>query len=281
MFGYNKKKENKQPPEFLVLVEKWDSFLKKIEARFNESLFPAEEAVLDQLEEGNYDMNSNMTAWSGIKAQLLQLADKIETTFVTKVKPQMLEYIEPWELIEQEQKGVKLKESFRPKLQRIEIILEGKVAQKYYDYAIEFLNQDFHCTQCGGKLEIKKDIFRSHYVVCNYCNSTNTFTPSNKITELRWVVDQIAKYKALKEWDEKEAARKTCKAIRSPKEANDFTKLKHAYDNWETKEKAFWTKYFTERAEYVSDYKDTIAHDVKVKMELFFYDDRKRSELQY
>jgi len=281
MFGFGKKeeKDETQNPEYLALVAKWDSFLEKIEARFNESLAPAEEAVLDQLEEGNYDMVSNMTAWSGIKSQLLQLEDKIETTFDDKVGPQMSEYVERWNLIDQDQKGIALRESFRPKIERFEIMLEGKVAQRFYNHAIQFLNEDFHCTQCSGKLEIKKDIFRSHYVGCDYCNTTNTFTPNDKIAEIRWVVDDIAKHKALKEWDEKESARKACKSMRSLSEDEDKTELAAAYDTWEAKEKAFWTKYFTERASYVSDYKDTIAHDVEVKMNWAFYDDKKRSDL--
>ena len=70
-FGNKKEKDETQNPEYLALVAKWDAFLEKIEARFNESLAPAEEAVLDNLEEGDYDMVSNMTAWSGIEAQLL------------------------------------------------------------------------------------------------------------------------------------------------------------------------------------------------------------------
>ncbi|HBS12552.1 MAG TPA: hypothetical protein DEO36_08435, partial [Flavobacteriaceae bacterium] len=268
MFGLGNKEEKDETknPEYLALVEKWDAFLEKIETRFTESLAPAEEAVLDQLEEGNYDMVSNMTAWSGIKSQLLKLEDKIETTFDEKVGPQMLEYIERWDLIDQDQKGVKLRESFRPRIERFEIILEGKVAQRFYNHAIQFLNEDFYCTQCSGKLEIKKDIFRTHYVGCDYCNTTNTFTPNNKITEIRWVVDNIAKHKALKEWDEKEKAREDCKSIRSPRDEDSKTELANAYDLWEEKEKAFWTTYFTERATYVSDYKDTIVHDVEVKM---------------
>ncbi len=281
MFGLGNKKEKDetQHPEYLALVAKWDSFLEKIEARFNESLAPAEEAVLDNLEEGNYDMISNMKAWSGIKAQLLKLEDKIEITFDDKVGPQMLDYVERWDLIDQDQKGIQLRESFRPRIERFEIILEGKVAQRFFDHAIQFLNEDFHCTQCSGKLEVKKDIFRSHYVGCDYCNTTNTFTPNNKIAEIRWVVDNIAKHKALSEWGEKKKAREACKSMRSLAEDEDKTELSNAYDIWEVKEKAFWTKYFTERAAYVSDYKETIAHDIEVKMEWAFYDDKKRSDL--
>ena len=72
---------------------------------------------------------------------------------------------------------------------------------------------------------------------------------------------------------------KNCKALPSYSDEEDKTELAKAYDIWEIKENAFWTKYFTERASYVSEYQETIAHDVNVKMELFFYDDKKRSDL--
>ena len=160
----------------------------------------------------------------------------------------MLEYVEEWDIIDQNTKATDLEEKLRKKINRFEIILEGKVAQKFYDHAIQFLNEDFHCTQCSGKLEVKKDIFRSHYVGCDYCNTTNTFTPNDKIAEIRWVVDNIAKHKALKEREEADEAREACKSIRSLEEGDDKTELIKAYDNWEVKEKAFFTKYFTERA---------------------------------
>ncbi|MBJ2175698.1 hypothetical protein JBL43_15705 [Aureibaculum sp. A20] len=284
MFGlFKKDKEEEsdgtQNPEFIELVLKWDSFLLKIETRFNESLNHAEEAVMDNLLESDYDMSKTMRAWSGIKSQISGLSDKIETTFDDKVEPQMLAYVERWDLIDQDQKGVQLAESFYPRIERFEIELEGNVSQKFYNHAIAFLNEDFHCTQCSGKLEVKKDIFRSHYVSCGYCNTVNTFVPNDKIAEIRWVVENIAKHKAIKEWDEKIVAHNKCKSFRSLSKGDDKTKLAKAYDVWEIKEKAFWTKYFTERASFLPEYEETIEHDVSVKMDLYFYDDKKRSDL--
>ncbi|GEM_PF-954757 len=285
MFGlFNKKenmKEEKNNPEYLVLVDKWDAFLKKIDSRFNESLVHAEEAIMDNLVESDYDMLPTERAWGGIKSQLQDLSKKIEKTFKKNVKPQMLAYVERGDIIDQDQKGTLLGDSFYTRIERFEIILEGKIAQKFYNHAIQFLNEDFQCSQCSAKLEVKKDIFRSHYVSCDYCNTVNTFTPNDKIAEIRWVIENIAKYKALGEWDQKIKAHKACKNIPSLSEKEDKTDLKIAYDYWEVKEKDFWTKYFTERAAFLPEYEESIEHDVDVKMKLFFYDDRERSDLNY
>ncbi|HHC78346.1 MAG TPA: hypothetical protein ENK46_00580, partial [Flavobacteriia bacterium] len=195
MFGLSKKKEKNEHPEYLKLVEKWDTFLAKMNTRFEESLVNAEEALLDNLVESNYDMVSSMQAWSGIKSQLQSLSDKIEDTFDNTVKPQMLEYKEEWDILDEGQKGIAMGESFYERIDRYQVLLEGKIAQRFYNHAVQFLNEDFKCTQCSAKLEIKKDIFRSHYVSCDYCNTVNTFTPNDKIAQIRWVVDKIVELK--------------------------------------------------------------------------------------
>ncbi len=283
MFGLSKKKEEakQESPEYLILVEKWDGFLDKIEIRFNESLLHAEEAVMDNLVESDYDMTPTQRTWNGIKSQIMELIEKIEKTFDKKVKSQMLEYKEEWDVIDEDQKGVKLGESIYQRIERFEIEIEGKVSQKFYGHAIQLLNEDFHCTQCSAKLEVKKDIFRAHYVSCEYCNTVNTFSPSDKIAEIRWVVESIAKHNAVNEWDEKKSAQNECREFRSLSEEDDKTELTKAYGKWEIKERVFWTKYFKERAAFLPEYEEVIGHDVEVKMNLFFYDDRKRSDLKF
>jgi len=267
------KEEN---PEFLVLVEKWDGFLAKIKTRFFESLVNAEEALLDNLEESDYDINPTMTAWHGIKAQLMALGDKVDATFNEKVKPQMLQHKEHYDILDQAAKGTFLREKIIFNgIERFEIVLEGKVSTKFYNHAISFLNEDFNCTQCSAKIEVRKDIFRPHYVSCDYCNTVNTFTPNDKISQIRWVVDNIAKYKAIAEWDEKLKAENERSELRSWSEGEEITPYKIALKKQEDASRAFWLKYFTERSEYLPEYQETIEHDIDVKMK-WFYEMRKR-----
>lgn len=279
MFGIfkNKKEESKktEQPKFLALVEKWENFLGKIETRFNESLVNAEEAIMGNLDESDYDLTPTLRAWQGIKSSLQDLSSKIETTFEEKVSEQMLEYIERYDLIDQSQKGVRLGEGIWDKIERFEIVLEGKVSVKFYEHAIEHLNEDFHCTQCNAKLEVRKDIFRSHYVSCDYCNTANTFTPNDKIVQIRWVSDNIAKYRALAEWDLMEKAENEFKEFRSPSEGDDLTEYTKVYKKREEALRVFWLKYFTERSVLLPEYSETIEHDINVKMK-WFYEERKR-----
>ena len=278
--GFFSRKTTEKPkvenPEFVALVEKWDGFLAKIKTRFFESLVNAEEALLDNLEESDYDINPTMTAWQGIKAQLMALGNKVDTTFDEKVKPQMLQYKEHYDILDQVAKGTFLRENvIHNGIERFEIVLEGKVSIKFYNHAITFLNKDFHCTQCSAKIEVRKDIFRTHYVSCDYCNTVNTFTPNDKISQIRWVVDNIAKHKAINEWDEKLKAENELSELRSWSECQDITPYKIALKKQENASRSFWLKYFTKRAEFLPEYQETIEHDIDVKMK-WFYEMRKR-----
>ncbi len=284
MFGLfsNKKKENKKEqeqvenPEFLKLVAKWDVFLEKMETRFNESLVNAKEALLENLEESNYDINPTMTAWHGIKSQLMAMGNKVDTTFDEKVLPQMKAYKEHYDLLDEAAKGRHLREGvIFPKIDRFEIEMEGEVSQRFYNHAIQFLNENFNCTQCSAKIEVRKDIFRAHYVTCDYCNTVNTFTPNDKISQIRWIVDNIAKLKALNEWDAMQKAEKEFSDLRPPREGQDNAFYIAAFEKREKTSRAYWTKYFTERAVYLPEYAETIEHDTDVKMK-WFYEERKR-----
>ena len=276
---FSRKKEEtpkQENPEFIALVEKWDTFLEKIKTRFFESLVNAEEALLENLEESNYDITPTMTAWQGIKSQLKALGDKVDTTFNEKVKPQMLQYKEHYDILDQAAKGTYLREKIIfDKIERFEIVLEGKISMKFYEHAVAFLNEDFHCTQCSAKIEVNKDIFHAHYVTCDYCNTVNTFTPNDKISAIRWVVDNIAKYKVIADWDAMQEAREKYRELRSWSEGEDMTKHKKALKEREDTERKFWTNFFTERAVYLPQYKETIEHDTDVKMK-WFYEERKR-----
>jgi len=276
-FFSKKKQETKQEdPEFLILIEKWDAFLGKIKSRFFESLVNAEEALLDNLEESNYDINPTMVAWQGIKSQLMALAEKVDTTFDEKVKPQMLDYKEEYDILDEDAKGTALRENIILKgIERFEIVLEGKVSSKFYNHAVTFLNKDFNCTQCSAKIEVNRDIFHSHYVNCDYCNTVNTFNPNDKISQIRWVVDNIAKHKVINEWDAMEKAREKYNELRSWSEGEDITVHKQALKEREDTERSFWTNYFTERSAYLPKYNETIEHDTDVKMK-WFYEERKR-----
>ena len=51
---------------------------------------------------------------------------------------------------------------------------------------------NFCCTQCGANLKIEKVYFVSAYVICEFCQTQNTFVPSTRMSLLPDLVREIA-----------------------------------------------------------------------------------------
>ncbi len=248
------------------LIQRWDDFLFKIENRFYELLKNAEEAVMEHLEESNFDLYPTSRSWQAIKSQLQKLTNKIEEVFDEKVFPEMELHCDTNDFLDEQIKGNHLREKLFEKLERFEIELEGRLGLKFYDHAITFQNEQFKCSQCGATLDIKKDVFRTHYVACNYCNTTNTFKPNSKVLNIQWaIIDHIAKYYCLAEWDNMKLEASSFYAIRDKNEAK-----KHALQRIEDATKAYWEKFLKERIVLMSEYEKTYDKDLKAKMNSFY-----------
>ena len=61
------------------------------------------------------------------------------------------------------------------------------------------MKDKFHCSQCGANLEIKELYFISTYITCPYCQTQNTFVPSDKMREFEFVAKDFAEEKTREE----------------------------------------------------------------------------------
>lgn len=180
------------------LTARWDTFLSKIEQRFYESLEMGQQTVLDSLVDNNYDFYSSFRLLNSVKEQIEDaIIHKINETWYNQVKPLLWADNEYDEMI----KGYTLREKLHKELYQWSFICNGLLSEKYYQYAIQLVNKDFNCSQCGSSIQIKKDFFQSQYVTCQYCNAINTFVPETKYVQIGWnVVNNISAYYALDEW---------------------------------------------------------------------------------
>ncbi|MGG6232362.1 hypothetical protein [Tenacibaculum sp. SDUM215027] len=246
------------------LINRWDTFLNKIEARFSETLQQAEQASFEFLEESNYDYGQTMQAFVGMKGQIRSLIQKIDDTWDGKVKNQMQNALASSDWIDQSQKGSKLSQELWKKLEYFETILEGKLSQKYYDNIIKIADKDFLCSQCNAKLQIDKRIFRSQYLSCDYCNTVNTFEPETKYTQLGGTVDNIIK---LKLFEEKKALSHAYQKI---KEKEHFGKATNKdWEHYKAQYLTYYECFFTERIKLNSDYEKRFEQDMERKVKEF------------
>ncbi|WPU96357.1 hypothetical protein SNE25_12590 [Mucilaginibacter sabulilitoris] len=230
------------------LVVRWDAFLAKIDARFNESLTYGEDAVLNSLEDNDYDYYGAFRTLKAIQSQVYNdLIQKISDTWQQQVAPLMRADGIYW--AEESYKGHQLAESMHERMQLWLFVTEGKLSLKYYDHAIQLINRNFFCTQCNSPLQVKRDFFMAQYVTCNYCNAVNTFEPETKYAAIGWnVVNNIAALYSLNEYKEMIAAEN--------KDAGIYKKAQRTY----------YEKYFDERIKLMPHTASTKEHDIELEI---------------
>lgn len=232
-----------------TLIQRWDSFLEKITIRFEESLTQGEAAVMESLDDNDYDYYASYRTLRAIEIQIRSsLIEKINTTWSEQVEPLMrADGGMYW--AEESHKGYHLQDELSDRLSTWVDITEGHLSQKYYDHAITLINQDFRCTQCHAPLEIKKDFFLSQYVTCRYCNTVNTFEPQTKYATIGWnIVNNIA---ALHSMDAYSAVRNTSRDDRSA---------------YEQALRTYYEKYFDERIKLMPHSAATRERDIELEI---------------
>ncbi len=222
------------------LINRWDDFLHKIETRFHQSLQQAEEACIHQLKETDYDYYTVYRSWQGMKSQIQQLPRKIDETWDNAVEPQMRALGDFW--MEENHKGSHLEERLYKDMETFERLLEGELSQLFYNHANKTSNKDFSCTQCQASLEVKKNLFRAHYITCPYCQAVNTFEPDTKYLQIGWnVIDNIAALKTEETRRTMQQALDELQEVRPPAPDRMWEKYRQAY-------LSYWEAFFKEKA---------------------------------
>ncbi len=162
---------------------RWDSFLKKIEERFQEILQKTEAALPMLFEATDFETTTFSNAWQGIYSQATDLIYKIDDTWQEKVEDTFLDIGVDFgsEIFNKERdKGHTLRFNLEQQLKKHEVKIFADAANKLLIEVKDILTKDFCCTQCQAKLPVKDNFFRSYYSICSYCQTVNTFEPGTK-----------------------------------------------------------------------------------------------------
>ncbi len=247
-------------PEEQALIARWDRFLAKMQTRIDQSLLQAEEATLSQLEDTDYDYYGAYRAWQGIRPHIDTLNEKVEETWSNQVEPQMRSLGDAW--MDESFKLATFNDNYHTKLVDFQVQLEGKLSEKFYAHAVTSINQNFTCTQCSAPLEVKKDVFNSQYVDCQYCNTVNTFTPDTKFMQIGWnVLDNICTYRAFDEYTTMQNALRAYEQADCSARVSEGEKAK-LRAKYRDAARAFFERFYNIRAELVPSGADDIEQDV-------------------
>ena len=147
----------------------------------------------------------------GVKGQFNGIIDKAEDVFKQQIKPYEPSFYETQtpegELQEKWFRKIhedfeKWKDKMRDLADSIESHVKEPSAEEKLREIVEEYNavkDKFHCSQCGANLEIKELYFISTYITCPYCQTQNTFVPSDKMREFEFVAKDFAEEKTREE----------------------------------------------------------------------------------
>ena len=147
----------------------------------------------------------------GVKGQFKGIIDKAEEVFKQQIKPHAPSFLKTQtpegELQEQWFRKIhddfeKWKDKMRDLAESIENQMKKPSAEEKLHEIVEEYNavkDKFHCSQCGANLEIKELYFISTYITCPYCQTQNTFVPSDKMREFEFVAKDFAEEKTREE----------------------------------------------------------------------------------
>ena len=147
----------------------------------------------------------------GVKGQFKGIIDKAEEVFKQQIKPHAPSFLKTQtpegELQEQWFRKIhddfeKWKDKMRDLAESIENQVKKPSAEEKLHEIVEEYNavkDKFHCSQCGANLEIKELYFISTYITCPYCQTQNTFVPSDKMREFEFVAKDFAEEKTREE----------------------------------------------------------------------------------
>ena len=178
-------------PEFQKLVERWDSFLSKIQTRFHEVIQQSEEPLNGVIENLQYDNVIIHNIKNGLHDQAVtQLSGKTDEGW-EKMKLEMSKLGVSWDLItQQHKKADEMKYQLAEEFQKFEVRIYADAARKILDNVKKHIdmNKLHSCTQCAAELPIRIYSFMAVNIKCESCGSVNTYQPDDRIRALEYYV---------------------------------------------------------------------------------------------
>ena len=231
-------------PEVQAITERWNGFLKKIEARYYEVLEQTKAPLDGVIENIQYDNVIIHNITNGLKNQTVtQLSEKADQAAI-KFEAEMKKAGASGDLTWSERNKIHmLKNWMEIEYLKFENGLFARAARKILENVNRHIDeQKMHrCTQCAADLKINVFSFMAVNIKCESCGSVNTYAPDDRVRALEfYVITPLAEEYA---FDEKLKARTDKNAM-----------------------KEYYKKYYGYLMENVPDKKDYYARDLNERL---------------
>jgi Zn finger protein HypA/HybF involved in hydrogenase expression len=213
--GNDKSKANNEPQqlqqELDVVEQRWQTFLNKLEEKYDELIAAIEiEGVKAFEEDTDLHKRAYQRFKSGMNGQLDGIRKKANDTCQTQIidyyyaknnnplddKAKLLyEWYEHCRKIH-DQWEARIHTKQDAVWEKIEIADDPELKYNAILQEYESIKNKFKCKQCGSPLTIDKIFFVSAYITCPACGTQNTFVPSAQAKMLEHIARAVAEKRA-------------------------------------------------------------------------------------
>jgi Zn finger protein HypA/HybF involved in hydrogenase expression len=229
----------------------WQSFSFEIIMALNQMTHNAEKTCLEHLERSSYNYEESVALWGTFKKEISELIELTRKKWLDNKSANALKVFMIWN--EENNKIQLLKTKQYRLLDRFQVELEGKLAQKVYLHVQSVFVKDFRCEVCKEVIEVESDVLKKHQVSCPRCKTKMQYDPGNDIDSINeTLTDKILVMECIKEYNQKDHAfQKIMDGIRRKITCQThWEEFKEVYHN-------YYKKYFASRNKLCSNTKKT------------------------
>lgn len=190
-------------PEYKALSDRWDAYLKKVEARYYEILGQAEGPLTETIDSLQYDTIVVHNILTALKYQTVELLGKKADEAWPKMRGELEKMGAAYgDITAQRDKPAVFKYWMNLEFQKYQTGVYARAARKILDNVKKHIDENklHRCTQCGAELPIKIYSFMAINLKCESCGSVNTYQPDDRIRALEYyVLNNLAEECALPE----------------------------------------------------------------------------------
>ncbi len=178
-------------PEYLALVARWDTFLKKLYDRYQEVMTSAEGPLADMMNGIQYDSIVFINVNTGLKNQTVDSLSKKGDEGWEKMSTELYKInASNSDINSLHQKVNDFKNWIALEFEKYEVKIFADAARKILENVKQHINESklHRCTQCAAELPIKVYSFMAVNIKCDSCGSVNTYQPDDRVRALEYYV---------------------------------------------------------------------------------------------
>ncbi len=159
--------------------ERWNIFLRKIQAKANEFFASMREQALPMLKNNNGDPMPVGTALHAIHLQIVELCRKVDDTWANQVESAFQKEGASGDEIEKSRiHGEYVQFDLHREFRLLEADVNCQMAKHILSLAQAAKSTSpIACSQCSAPLVIPEHIYMSEHITCMFCQTVNTYEP--------------------------------------------------------------------------------------------------------